>query len=93
MTKEQLIKVKEYIKDNIVMNPDIMFNDTIRGDEPGLNDQIDLIEVIVSLYELLNIEVTGEKYSYFFHWANKIGSWVNDKLFTDLIKEEGLPWD
>lgn len=88
MKEEQLQKVREYIKDNIVMNPDIMFDNTIRGDEPGINDQIDLIEVIVSLYELLHMEVTGEEYDYYFHWANKIGSWVDDGLFTDLIKEE-----
>lgn len=54
-------------------------------------DEIDLIEVIASLYELLHQMVWGEPYRYMFHWANKCGAWVEDDIFNayTLDKKEG----
>lgn len=75
LTEDDLNKVREYIITNIVRNPNVMFNDNIRNDDYDYAP--DLVEVIVNLYELLHIEVTGEEYNYMFHWANKIGSWVD----------------
>ena len=70
--------VRELIIDNIVQNPNVMFNDNIRND--NYDYAPDLVEVIVNLYELLHIEVTGEEYDYMFHWANKIGCWVDTNV-------------
>jgi len=74
MTDKELSKVREYIIDNVMTNPDVMFSDD--------RDGVDLPEIIASLYELLHRQVTGEPYQYFFHLANKIGSDVEDDLFT-----------
>lgn len=80
MTSKQLDEVRNWIVDNIMRNEDIMFSDEIR------NDKIDLIEVIASLYELLHREVMSKSYNYMYHWANKIGAYLeNDKIFTEMI--------
>lgn len=75
MSKEELLKVRKFIIEKIMRNPSIMFSDN------RVIDDIDLVEVIASLYELLNRAVEGEPYEYMFHWANKVCSWVNDDLF------------
>ena len=67
--------IKAYLIENIFQNPDIMFSDN--------RDIIDLPEIIASLYECLHIAITGEPYLYMFHWANKIGSDVDDQLFME----------
>ena len=84
MTKEELDNITHWIKNNIMRDSNIMFDDNIRGDCYEFQD-IDMIEVIASLHNMLYKEVTGEYYDYMFHWANKIGSWVYD----DLFKKEG----
>lgn len=91
MTEEQLKKVREWLIWHVFRSPEVMCGEErfieVYGD-PGERTEIDTAEIIASLYELLHITVTGEKYNYMFHWANKAGSWVEDNLFTDLIKEE-----
>ena len=77
MTDKELSKVREYIIDKVMTNPDVMFSDD--------RDGVDLPEIIASLYELLHRQVTGEPYQYFFHLANKIGSDVEDDLFTRTV--------
>ncbi len=79
MSKEKLDDITCWIKENVMRNNKIMFEETIRGDD-GYQD-IDLIEVIASLHNMLYKEVTGEYYDYMFHWANKVGSWVYDDMF------------
>lgn len=79
MTKEELDNITVYIKDNVMRNSRIMFEDAVRGDDKYYD--VDLIEVIASLHNMLYKEVTGEYYNYMFHWANKVGSWVYDDLF------------
>ena len=83
MKTEELDAIREFIVEKIITNQDIMFNNTIRT---AAGYDLDLIEVIASLYEKLHQEVTGEPYRYFFHFANKVGSRVEDDLFD---KEEG----
>ena len=80
MTKEQLTKIREYIIDYVMMNEKFMYSDEVRGEK---EDDVDLLEVIASLYEVLHREVTGETYNYMFHFANKVGGWVEDGLFTE----------
>jgi len=85
LTKEELDVVRNWLVDNVIRNSAIMFSDEVRGDENKISNEPDLIEVIVALYELLHIEVTGEDYDYMWHWANKVGSWVETN--TDIFKE------
>lgn len=80
MTREELDNITHWIKNNIMRDSNIMFDDNIRGDCYEFQD-IDMIEVIASLHNMLYKEVTGEYYDYMFHWANKVGSWVYDDLF------------
>lgn len=79
--KEQLNHIRNYIVNNIMRDPDIMFSDDCRN-------KVDLPSVIASLYECLHITVNGEPYNYMFHWANKCGSWVEDNLFIDSRSED-----
>ena len=72
--ERKLKQIREYLIDNVFRNPDVMFSKD--------RDEIDLPEIIASLYEVLHRTVTGEHYEYMFHWANKIGSNVDDDLFT-----------
>lgn len=77
MTEKELNEIGEYIINNVMKNEEIMFSDTrIRADLPS---------IIASLYEVLYREITGKPYQYFFHFANKIGSDVDDDLFTNYI--------
>ena len=84
MTKEELDNITLWIKNNIMRDSNIMFDDNIRGDCYEFQD-IDMIEVIASLHNMLYKEVTGEYYDYMFHWANKVGS----RVYDDLFKKEG----
>lgn len=86
MKEEELTIIRCWLIEHIFRNGTIMYNDNIRGDDNRIDD-IDLIEVIASLYEVLHREVTHEPYEYMFHWANKVGSWCDDQLFINLIKE------
>lgn len=77
MTKEQLDKITEYLKWNVWRNDNVMFDNSCI--EEG--DVSDLVDIISSLHNLLYEEVTGERYNYAFHWANKVGSDVLDNIF------------
>lgn len=75
--------LQKLIKD-ICMNPDYMFNDCIRGDNEY---DIDLIGVIVGMYEIIHRMKYDEPYDYYFHWANKCGSWVETDYLIELLDE------
>jgi len=79
MTKEQLKVIRDFIVNYIMRDDFIMFSE---ARDAGRN-HIDLICIIASLYEELHKEVTGEPYEYMFHWANKVGSWVEDDFFDE----------
>lgn len=78
MDDEKLIKIREFIKNEICRNHDIMHNPEMRDAH--------IPEIIVGLYEYLHHEVTGEHYEYMFHWANKIGSWVDTYDFDKYLE-------
>lgn len=84
INENELNIIKWWLIEHIFRNGTIMFDDNIRRDTI---DNIDLIEVIASLYEMLHREVMNEPYEYMFHWANKVGSWCDDQLFINLLKE------
>lgn len=85
MTKQELNDVTNWLIENIIENPDIMFSDKVREAGKTFNSEnsktmaIDLISVIVYLHNCIYKEITGDEYNYMFHWANKIGSWVEDE--------------
>ena len=77
MKKEQLDKITEYLVGNVWRNENVMFDNSCIED----GDVSDLIDIISSLHNLLYEEVTGRRYNYAFHWANKVGSDVIDNIF------------
>lgn len=81
MTEEELIKIREYIIENIIREPSIY----IKCNDIDLPGNLDVIDIIVGLYDMLNKEVTGEPYDYMWHWANKIGFWCDDARFYNHV--------
>lgn len=77
MNYEELRKITKWLIENVFRNYDFMFAD---GDEshPG---GVHAADIIASLHNLLYEQVTGERYNYMFHWANKIGSDTKDNIF------------
>ena len=79
MNEAKLRNIRTYLIDNVFRNERVMFA------KDRYDDSLpDLPMIIASLYEELHKVVTGQPYSYFWHWANKIGSWVEDDLFSDM---------
>lgn len=77
MKKEKLDKITEYLVSNVWRNSNVMFDNSCIED----GDVSNLIDIISSLHNLLYEEVTGKRYDYAFHWANKVGSAVVDNIF------------
>jgi hypothetical protein len=77
--KEKLKAVKVYLAREVFQNGDIMHNQTIR--DSGL------VEIIATLYEYLNILITGESFDYMWHFANHCGSWVETNEFDEIIED------
>lgn len=86
LTEKDLENIRWYIIEHIMKNPDIMFSDERWSHD---DDDIDLVSVIASLYEVLHRVVADEPYRYFFHHANKIGANVEDDLFDAYMHELG----
>lgn len=82
MDKDKLNKVTEYLKDHVWRNSNVMFDKELI--EEGDVEQ--LVDIISSLHNLLYEEVTGERYNYAFHWANKVGSDTEDNVFDAIMK-------
>ena len=81
LNKDELSDLRRWLIDNIFQNPDIMFSDEMTNNI-NIDKDVNIIEVVAWLYELLHREVTNEEYEYMFHWANKIGAWVETKDIT-----------
>lgn len=81
--KHDIDQIRVYLVENVFRNSNIVFNDEIRN---GAGSDIDLLSLIASLYNELYKYVTGECYDYFFHWANKVGGWVEDDYISELLK-------
>lgn len=91
MTKEELQKIRSWLVENVFRDPDIMFSDCRCIDtygDPGERREVDLCEIIASLYEILHREVEGEEYDYFFHYANLTTgeSNLDSNMFVRLLK-------
>lgn len=82
MNEKQLNAITEYLQENVWRNDHIMFADAVEADDGN-----HVSDIISSLHNLLYEAVTGRRYDYAFHWANKIGSCTEDNIFDELLKE------
>lgn len=78
--KDKMTEITRWLIQKVFRDPNILFNDNIRGEHEG---DIDLVDVIASLHNLLYESVNGELYDYMFHWTNKEGSYCNDHIFDE----------
>ena len=92
INKDQLHDITVWLQYNIFRNPDVMFPQYDETQDESIievdGEQILLTDIIATLHNLLYESVTGERYNYMWHWANKIGSWCEDDIFNDLLTEE-----
>ena len=84
MTKEELNRITEFMKENVWRNPNVM---CMTDEDTTIQACADLIDIATSLHNLLYEVVTGKRYNYAFHWANKIGSVLEDNVLDGVIKE------
>ena len=88
MTQLQLQKLTQLLVEKIFRNDKFMysaFNDIIITFDDGT--PANAADIIASLHNLLCEAVTGNRYNYMFHWANKCGSCCEDDIFDNLLKE------
>lgn len=85
MNESELELIRDYIVENIARNPDVF----IKCLDIDVDRHLDVIDIIVGLYDMLHKEVTGENYDYMWHWANKIGFWCEDaRFYKRIVKGE-----
>ena len=85
MNESELKLIRDYIVENIARNPDVF----IKCLDIDVDEHLDVIDIIVGLYDMLHKEVTGENYDYMWHWANKIGFWCeDDRFYKRIVKGE-----
>lgn len=89
MTQLQLQKLTQLLVEKIFRNGEFMYSDLNNDVVITFDDgtQANAADIIASLHNLLCEEVTGNRYNYMFHWANKCGSWCEDDVFDELLKE------
>lgn len=86
MDKKQMRAITDWIIDNVVRNEEIMYDDSIFDKALDCyGEKIDLVDIIVTLHDLLYEQIYGERYDYMWHWANKIGFDCNDTCFDTLL--------
>lgn len=94
---KKLAQITRFLANNVFRNGDIMLSWDIPPveleksyiDEYGDRvSEVDLVDIIASLHNLLCEAVTGDRYDYMFHWANKCGSWCIDDVFDNDIFEK-----
>lgn len=75
---------------SLMRNNDMMYNCYIRG--MNSEDEIDLMDVIAYLHEIIYQLHYHSPYRYMFHWANKVGSTVDEEniemIINDMLEEE-----
>lgn len=87
---KKLSKITYFLANNVFRNNDIMLSwdippvqlEKIYIDKDGDEvSEVDLVDIIASLHNLLCEAVTGNRYNYMDHWANKCGGCCNDEIF------------
>lgn len=92
---KKLDQITKFLVWKIFRNRDIMFSDLpgVELDKCFIDEdqeavfEVDLVDIIATLHNLLCEAVTGNRYNYMFHWANKIGSVCIDDLFDQDVFE------
>lgn len=79
LTEEDLRVIRDFIIDNVCKNENFVFNET-------LENEIDIISLVCSMYNVLYNVITGNKYDYFYHWTNKIGGACDDYYIENILK-------
>lgn len=77
MNYEELRRITEWLKENVFRNVDTMYLDSDAAYPGGVH----VTDIIASLHNLLYEQVTGRRYNYMFHWANKVGADTEDNIF------------
>lgn len=97
INNKELSKITRFLVEKIFRNPDIMYAELpgVELDKAFIDEfddivsEVDLIDIIATLHNLLCEAVTGNRYNYMFHWANKIGSGCSDDIFDhDVFESE-----
>ena len=84
ITKEELDKITDILIDGLYTNDDIMIPLYTEFPPVIYKDKYYCVsDIIATLHNLLYECVTGEKYDYMWHWANKCGMWANDNIFEE----------
>lgn len=86
LDKEKLYKITDEIANNIFRDYWEWFYDVDKKQHE--EDVYYLLDVIASLHNLLYEQVTGERYDYMWHWANKAGGDVKDDIFDEQEDKE-----
>ena len=77
MDNEKLQQITSWLRENVFQDVNFMFSDGDAAYPGGVHAS----DIIASLHNLLYEQVTGKRYDYMFHWANKIGSDTADNIF------------
>lgn len=100
ISKEALGRITTFLCYNVYRNGDIMFGrnwDDFKPDKDiklpyehidrygDKTDVADLVDIVATLHNLLYEQVTGERFDYAFHHANKIGCDLYDDIFDEFI--------
>jgi len=86
ITEEELDKITDILVNGLYTNADIMI--PLYTEFPPVIDKDKdkyyyVSDIIATLHNLLYECVTGKKYDYMWHWANKCGMWANDNIFEE----------
>lgn len=75
--KKLLNEITYFLIENVFRNPDVMFDESVRYYKR------DLVDIIASLHNMLYEQITGKRYDYMYHWANKVGACTEDDIFDE----------
>lgn len=91
ITKEELDKITNILVDGLYTNDDIII--PLYAEFPPViykDKHYCVSDIIATLHNLLYECVTGKKYDYMWHWANKCGMWANDNIFEEEKSNERI---
>ena len=84
ITEEELDEITDILVVGLYTNDDIII--PLYAEFPPViykDKHYCVSDIIATLHNLLYECVTGKKYDYMWHWANKCGMWANDNIFEE----------
>ena len=88
INKKQLDILTSEIIEKVIFDDKIMY-ERISDDNHTVffgDREADLVDIVCSLHNIIYELITGERYDYMFHWANKMGCCVDDDVFDNILK-------